>query len=350
MKAGLRAAALALSLAIAATASAAEPPQCAGRDLSGVAGLGQAKAKRADDLVNADGLLWRVEKPGLPVSYLFGTVHSTDEGAMALARRAADKLAEVKIVATELGSMDAAEKANLGALTLKAGLDRDHDTLEALPPADRAAVEKLMKDLGYPPEFVHRLKLWFLAVLAATPSCETKREALELPEVDMYLADAAQAAGLRVVGLEQPEDQIDAIAAIDPEISATLLALAARDPELNDDVYTTLLALYRQGRPAEISGGRRPGRRHERKGARRAGFLHPPTADRPQPDDGRPRRSAPQPGRLHCRRRPPSLRQGRVDRTAPPRRLHGHEGVVTGASLASQASLATQGETLTVTS
>lgn len=252
MKAGLRAAALALSLAIAATASAAEPPQCAGRDLSGVAGLGQAKAKRADDLVNADGLLWRVEKPGLPVSYLFGTVHSTDEGAMALARRAADKLAEVKIVATELGSMDAAEKANLGALTLKAGLDRDHDTLEALPPADRAAVEKLMKDLGYPPEFVHRLKLWFLAVLAATPSCETKREALELPEVDMYLADAAQAAGLRVVGLEQPEDQIDAIAAIDPEISATLLALAARDPELNDDVYTTLLALYRQGRPAEI--------------------------------------------------------------------------------------------------
>ena len=232
--------------------SAAEAPQCAGRDLSSVAGLAEAKAKRADDLVNADGLLWRVEKPGLPVSYLFGTVHSTDEGAMALARRAADKLAEVKIAATELGAMDAAEKANLGALTLKAGLDRDHDSLEALPPADRAAVETLMKNLGYPTEFVHRLKLWFLAVLAARPPARPSARRSTCPRSTCIWRRRRQAAGLRVVGLETPEDQIDAIAAIGPEISATLLALAARDPQLNDDVYATLLALYRQGRPAEI--------------------------------------------------------------------------------------------------
>lgn len=246
----------ALIVAVCALAAgfawAGEAPQCAGRDLTAIAGLADAKAKRADDLLNGDGLMWRVEKAGAPGSWLFGTAHTTDEGALALARRAASKLAEVKVAATELGAMDETEKANLAAMTLKAALDRDHDSFDAIPAADRPAVEKLIAALGTPPEFARRLKLWFLAVLAATPLCEAKRAALALPEVDMFLADAAREAGLRVVGLETAAEQVDAITAIGPELSATLLVLAARDPQLNDDVYATLIALYRQSRPADI--------------------------------------------------------------------------------------------------
>ena len=37
-----------------------------------------------------------------------------------------------------------------------------------------------------------------------------------------------------------------------PEVAATLLILAARDPGLNDDLYATMLKLYRESRPAEI--------------------------------------------------------------------------------------------------
>ena len=57
----------------------AEPPKpCQGSDLTQVEGLAAAESARADDLVNGDGLLWRIEKPGLAPSYLFGTIHSTD--------------------------------------------------------------------------------------------------------------------------------------------------------------------------------------------------------------------------------------------------------------------------------
>src|SRR5580704_9321788 len=49
----------------------AEPPKpCQGSDLTQVDGLAAAEAARADDLINGDGLLWRIEKPGLapPIS------------------------------------------------------------------------------------------------------------------------------------------------------------------------------------------------------------------------------------------------------------------------------------------
>ena len=52
--------------------------------------------------------------------------------------------------------------------------------------------------------------------------------------------------------LETVGEQIDAISAMRPQLAAVLLAFAARDPALNDDVYATMLKLYSDGRPAEI--------------------------------------------------------------------------------------------------
>ena len=233
----------------------AEPPKaCQGSDLTQVGGLAAAETARADDLVNGEGLLWRIEKPGLAPSYLFGTIHSTDESALEIARRAAQFISGAKVVATELGGpMDSIEKANITAATLAKALDRDHDTFEgAIAPADRERIEKFIAGLGYPAEFAHHLKPWFLAILTAIPACEAEREALNLPEVDQFLAQTAKDEGVKVIGLETPDEQLDAIASLRPEVAATLLTLAARDPGLNDDLYATMLKLYRESRPAEI--------------------------------------------------------------------------------------------------
>jgi uncharacterized protein len=79
-------------LSLLALAQAKTPEACRGADLTHVEGLAAAEAARAGDLVNADGLLWRIEKPNLPPSYLFGTIHSTDDSALEVARRAADEI------------------------------------------------------------------------------------------------------------------------------------------------------------------------------------------------------------------------------------------------------------------
>jgi hypothetical protein len=233
----------------------AEPPKaCRGSDLTQVEGLAAAEAARADDLVNGDGLLWRIEKPGVAPSFLFGTIHSTDESALEVARRAAQSIEGAKIVATELGGpMDTIERANITAATLAKALDRDHDTFEGVTAAeDRAQIEKLIVGFGYPNEFAHHLKPWFLAILTAVPVCEAERETQNLPEVDQFLAQTGKDLGVKVVGLETPEEQLSAIASMRTDVAATLLALAARNPGLNDDLYATMLALYRESRPAEI--------------------------------------------------------------------------------------------------
>ena len=233
----------------------AEPPKpCQGSDLTQVEGLAAAEAARADDLVNGDGLLWRIVKPGLAPSYLFGTIHSTDESALEVARRAAQSINGSKVVATELGGpIDTIEKANITAATLAKALDRDHDTFEgAIAPEDRQKIEKLISSLGYPAEFAHHLKPWFLAILIGLPKCEAEREGLNLPEVDQFLAETARDLGVKVIGLETAEEQLAAIANMRPEVAATLLTLTARDPGLNDNLYATMLRLYRESRPAEI--------------------------------------------------------------------------------------------------
>jgi uncharacterized protein len=235
-------------------AEADTPTGCQGSDLSNIEGLATAKAARGDELVNGDGLLWRIEKPGLAPSYLFGTIHSTDDSVLEMAKRAAQSIEGAKVVVTELGGpLDSIEKANLTAATFAKALDRDHDTFEGvISPADGAHVEKMIAGLGYPKEFAHHLKPWFLAILTALPACEGEREAKNLPEVDQFLAQTAKDAGVKVVGLETPEEQLDTIAGLRPEVAATLVALAARDPKMNDDLYATMLNLYRESRPAEI--------------------------------------------------------------------------------------------------
>jgi hypothetical protein len=250
----LRACAFVLGVLTLCLAEAEPPKACQGSDLAQVAGVAAADAARADDLVNGDGLLWRIERPGLAPSFLFGTIHSTDESALEVARRAAQLINGSKVVATELGGpMDSVRKANITAATLAKALDRDHDTFEgAIAPADRERIEKFIAGLGYPTEFAHHLKAWFLAVLTAIPACEAEREGRDLPEVDQFLAETAKDHGVKVIGLETPEEQLDAIASLRPEVAATLLTLAARDPGLNDDLYATMLRLYREGRPAEI--------------------------------------------------------------------------------------------------
>jgi uncharacterized protein YbaP (TraB family) len=221
--------------------------------LSQMVSLASGRAKRAEQLLNADGIFWRIDKPGLESSYLYGTIHSTDDAAIALARRAAERIGGAKVVATELGGpMDAVDKANAGAAMLARALDRQHDTLAQAPAEYRAEIEKLLAAQGYPSEFAHHLRLWFLAVLTALPQCEAARQALDLPEVDQLIAQSAKASGVKVVGIETVAEQLDALSEMRPQVATILLALAARDPGMTDDVYATMLRLYRDGHPADI--------------------------------------------------------------------------------------------------
>ncbi|MGD0642361.1 MAG: TraB/GumN family protein [Roseiarcus sp.] len=257
-RARLRAAILAaFALALVAPVSAEEadaPKPCVGKDLAHGVDLSKARLAHADDLVNSQGLLWRIEREGLAPSYLFGTIHSTDDSAIAIARKAAEFVAGAKVVATELGGpFDAVDQGDLAATMFAKAIARDEDTFGlALTGQDAATVEDFLARRGFPKEMAHHLQLWFLAAAASAPNCEAARERLGAPEVDSEIALAGKARGLPVVALESAGEQLQALAAAPPSLSATLLAATARAPDLEDDAYATLLRLYRDKRPAEM--------------------------------------------------------------------------------------------------
>jgi hypothetical protein len=238
----------------ATAAESAPPPACGGRDIAAGLDLAAARAARAADLTDGQGLLWRVERDGNAPSYLFGTIHSTDDGAIAIARRAAAVAAKATAVATELGGpFDAVDRGALAAKLLSGAIDRDDDTfLPDLVGAAGASVEALLAAHGVPKEMAHHLKLWFLAASVEAPMCEQAREQAALPEVDEIIAEAGAAAKIPVVGLETADEQLAAIAAAPPALSAALLKTSARVPALDDDAYATMVRLYRDGRPAEM--------------------------------------------------------------------------------------------------
>jgi uncharacterized protein YbaP (TraB family) len=230
---------------------------CAGRDLSRDVdpdALARASEQRHDQLDNAQGLLWRVEKPPAAPSYLFGTIHSTDERAAAIAKTAAAHIAGAKVVATELGGpFDTLALTAMGAMMAVKALAREGDTLAGIgAPADLTLVENYLATRGVNAATAHHMRLWFLAALTATPPCEVQRQQTGLRVVDDIVARTARDLGVKVVGLETVAEQTDALASLDPSVSAAALISAARRPELGLDAYATLLSLYVQGKPGEI--------------------------------------------------------------------------------------------------
>ena len=244
----------ALAPAVAAAATPTPVVACDGRDLAEGLDLAAARAAHADDLTDAQGLLWRVSRDGLAPSYLFGTIHSTDDSAVAIARRAAEFAASAKVVATELGGpMDPIDKSALGAKLFAAAIDREDDTfLPDLAGPSGASVEAYLAGRGVPKELAHHLRLWFLVVSAGAPKCEGLRELAGLAEVDEVIARAGVDAKIPVVALESADEQLAALATAPPALSAALLKTSARLPSLDDDGYATMLSLYREGRPAEM--------------------------------------------------------------------------------------------------
>jgi uncharacterized protein YbaP (TraB family) len=229
----------------------AQAPACDGVDLSADPTIKPNWAGHADDLVNSEGLLWRIDKPGVAPSYLYGTMHSTQDGPMRLARAAAPYAEKASAVATELGEFDSAKKIEIGATMLREALSPDADTWAGqIEGAEVAPVEAMLTEKGVPKEMAHHLKLWMLVVAASLPKCEMEGEAKGLPEVDESFAEIAKAKQTPVVALESIDEQMQVIAAIPAALATATLKTSARGGALADGGYATLLSLYVQKKPA----------------------------------------------------------------------------------------------------
>ncbi|MDE3176107.1 MAG: TraB/GumN family protein, partial [Pseudomonadota bacterium] len=218
---------------------------CGGVDLSADPAIKPDWSAHAEEMINGDGLLWRIDKPGLAPSYLYGTMHSTQAGPMRLAAEAAPYAEKARVVATELGAFDASQKIEVGSKMLRAAMSPDADSFAGLiEGGDASAVEAMLAAKGTTPEMAHHLKLWMLAVTASLPKCEIDGQVKGLPEVDESFARIAEAHHIPIVGLESVDEQLKVIGSISPALAASQLRTMAHGGAYADGGYATLLSLY----------------------------------------------------------------------------------------------------------
>jgi uncharacterized protein YbaP (TraB family) len=203
---------------------------------------------------NGDGLLWRIEKPGLRPSYLFGTMHSTDPRLDRQVDRLRPLIARATSVAVEIGELVTPGLKDKAVQEIAAaGVARSGNALEALwPPSNRVLVEAALLSRGIPLDRAQRLDTWYLIVALSQPQCERERRALGLSSVDEKIGVAGARARRNPVSLEKLEDQIEVLRRIGAPNPPMALIDTARRVQQIADMRETMTQAYLADRLGEL--------------------------------------------------------------------------------------------------
>jgi len=208
----------------------------------------------ADATVNGDTLLFKVEKEGVEPSYLFGTMHLTDERVVDLPDKAQDAFDEARAVAIESVEILDPAKAQL-ALFSKPELTMFTDgkgLSDYLDDGQRAVLKKGLAERGVQLALVEKMKPWLITAMIALPKCEMDRKKEGEPFLDMKLAQDAERNGKELVGLETIVEQFEAMASLPMEFHVRGLVDSIELGDRIDDVIETMIELYADGRTGAV--------------------------------------------------------------------------------------------------
>ncbi len=233
---------------------AAPVPKCTGASLIDMLERDDPEKLRqirleAERTPNGSGLLWKIEKDGIEPSFLFGTMHLTDDRVTRLtngARAAFDSADMVIIETTDILDQQAVALKLLAYPELM--MLPGSDTLKSLLSAqDREIVNAALENRGIPPGSVIKMQPWLLTAMVSIPACEHARRKGGLLVLDAKLAEDAQAGGKEIAGLETAVSQLQAMASLPVEFHLQGLVQTLKLGSRIDDMFETLIDLYQRG-------------------------------------------------------------------------------------------------------
>ena len=201
---------------------------------------------RAAATLNGEGIFWRVEAPGVPPSYLYGTMHVAPvEGVSDAAWRALDGS---RVFLMEMTKAEKDSVMQRMATNPSLAFDLTGPTLrDRLNDADEAILEKALSDRGMTLNQVDRARPWLLTSIFVLPRC---MQGVAL--LDDALADRAAGGGKPVLGLETFDDVRRAFDSLPPDLVLENLVAGLPHLDRQEDRFKTLSALYAEERIAEV--------------------------------------------------------------------------------------------------
>lgn len=154
---------------------------------------------RAFDTAGYDkGLLWKIERAGVPPSYVFGTIHSEDARVLALPRPVQQAFDGARCYVMEAVLDDAA----MMSMSTRMLFDDGRDLQQVLDPALYKRTVAALADYGMPEFALRMMKPWALAMSLSMPKPETGQF------LDLVLMQRAQTQHKPVAGLESVDEQL----------------------------------------------------------------------------------------------------------------------------------------------
>ena len=202
---------------------------------------------------NGDGVFWKVEKPNLPASYLFGTAHLTDKRVMGWLPRIRPALEASRLLFVELADLN---NSALGSpeLLRRYGMLPGGETLDRrLAEDDQKLLGRLSASHGMPWFSARRLKPAMLAILLGIPPCAKVPILRGEKVLDAQIIEAAQNKDIPVIGLETLELQLSMINELDQDrMLAGLIETARAGNRFAENIYETTVRTQQTGEIALI--------------------------------------------------------------------------------------------------
>lgn len=201
--------------------------------------------REAAAVKNAQAMLWRIERPGLTASYLFGTIHVADRTLAQLSARSLTALRSSTTVALETEQISSKMLPYVMAQAGPLMAARNKPLQHKLDEDELKVVERSVAAAGYPHELALGIRPWVAAMFLTGSNCQAVAHDRGARPLDLIIADEAKRNGLRVHGLETMLEQFEALAAIDDDVQVAWLKTSIATHERIDDIGHTMAELYR---------------------------------------------------------------------------------------------------------
>lgn len=160
----------------------------------------------ARELPYGQGLLWKIEPPASNAdpSYLFGTIHVTDQRVLNLPSEVRDAFETSRSATFEIRQTGSGSSKMRELMLLERGETlRDH-----LSRPQRELLAKAADLYGMPEHVLYRFKPWALYMMFAVPPSEAKRASRGKKMLDFSLQTRARDFGKPVYALETLDEQL----------------------------------------------------------------------------------------------------------------------------------------------
>ncbi|MBD8555503.1 TraB/GumN family protein [Rhizobium sp. CFBP 8762] len=208
-----------------------------------------ALQKEGASTPNGRGIFWKIEKDGVPTSYLLGTMHVTDPRVLEMpapARAAFDAATTVVVETDEIIDQEKTMVALLSRPDLTGFVD-GRSLLDFMTPEQEKDLAAALKERGIQLALVSKMRPWMLSSFMAMSACEMQRQQSGVSFLDKQLAESAKDSGKTLTGLETLIEQMTAMDSLPMDFHIRSLVEVARMGTLMADILETMTELYLTG-------------------------------------------------------------------------------------------------------